>query len=83
MAKVRGEEAVLAAAHGTLMAPMLEQDMKSIQMWFKDVLEVRNLAQVSIKDLSAIIQPESLFERFAYRKINALGGSSDFLVLKG
>lgn len=79
MARVRGEECVLAAAHGTMKEPMLEKDMRQVQMWYKDILETKDLSSVSLETLSETLQPESLFERFAYRKQHALGGSADFL----
>ena len=68
MARVRGEECVLAAAHGTIREPMNEKDMKQVQVWYKDILETNDLSSISLETLSNLLQPESLFERFAYRK---------------
>jgi hypothetical protein len=83
MARVRGEECVLAAAHGTVREPLNEKDMRQVQMWYKDILGIKDLSSISLETLSDLLQPESLFERFAYRKAHALGGSSEFLSLKG
>lgn len=83
MARVRGEECVLAAAHGTIKEPMNEKDMRQVQMWYKDILETSELNQISLETLNNLLQPESLFERFAYRKQHAIGGSAEFLSLKG
>lgn len=83
MARVRGEECVLAAAHGTIREPMNEKDMKQVQVWYKDILETSELNSISLETLSNLLQPESLFERFAYRKAHAIGGSTEFLSLKG
>ena len=52
-------------------------------MWYKDILDVKNLNSVSIETLSEILQPDSLFERFAFRKQHAIGGTAEFLSLKG
>lgn len=83
MARVRGEECVLAAAHGTVKEPLNEKDMRQVQMWYKDILGTKDINSISLETLSGLLQPESLFERFAYRKANAIGGSSEFLQLKG
>ena len=83
MSRVRGEECVLAAAHGTIKEPMNEKDLRQVQMWYKDILETTELNSITIDTLSTLLQPESLFERFAYRKSHALGGSTEFLSLKG
>ena len=83
MARVRGEECVLAAAHGTIKEPMQEKDMRQVQMWYKDILETKDLNSISIETFSQILEPDSLFERFAYRKAHAIGGSNEFLSLKG
>ena len=83
MARVKGEEGVLAAAHGTLRSPMNEKDLYDVQFWYKDILETSDLSSISLETLSGLLQPESLFERFAYRKAHAIGGSTEFLSLKG
>lgn len=83
MARVRGEECVLAAAHGTIKEPMQEKDMRQVQMWYKDILDTKDLNSISLETFSQILEPDSLFERFAYRKAHAIGGSAEFLSLKG
>lgn len=57
--------------------------MRQVQIWYKDILDTNDLNMISLETLSNLLQPESLFERFAYRKAHALGGSTEFLSLKG
>lgn len=54
-----------------------------MQMWYKDILDTKDLNRVSLETLSDILSPDSLFERFAFRKQHAIGGTAEFLSLKG
>lgn len=42
--------------------------MRQVQVWYKDILDTNDLSMISLETLSGLLQPESLFERFAYRK---------------
>jgi hypothetical protein len=46
-------------------------------------LQKDSLALVQVPDLLRVLEPESLFERFAARKANMLSGNKDFLSVKG
>lgn len=50
---------------------------------YKDILEVDDLKDVNVKDLHAVLQPDSLLERFAAKKAAGLGTMKDFLEIKG
>lgn len=50
---------------------------------YKQVLNINDLGEADINDLLNILQPDSLLERFAYRKRNAAGTNQEFLKLKG
>lgn len=50
---------------------------------YKEILEVDNLKGVSLDQLYQVLEPESLFERFAARKKAGLGATKDFLEVKG
>lgn len=50
---------------------------------FMEYLAVKDLKEVSVETLSAILEPEHLFERFAARKANQVGSTKEFLQVKG
>ena len=41
------------------------------------------MSKVSVKQLLEVLQPEALLERFAAKKANKVGKTSDFLDIKG
>lgn len=85
-ARARGEQVVIECAQGiknkqTQQVP--EQDQREIRDLFREVIGVPDLGQCNITELLAVLQPETLFERFAARKANKIGAGKDFLAIKG
>lgn len=63
---------------------MPEATQQEIRTLCKEILEVDNLANVEIQDLLHCLQPDSLLERFAYRKQAGVhANSKEFIKLKG
>ena len=83
MARVRGEMAVIAAAQGNRRDQVTDKELVEIQNLYKEALQTRNLTVCSVEELNQVLQPESLFEKFAYRKAHNLAGSKEFLAMKG
>ena len=83
MARVRGDMAIIAAAQGNKTEQMQDKDVAQVQELFKEILNTKNLHMCSVEELNAVLQPESLFERFAYRRAHNLAGSKEFLAMKG
>jgi len=51
---------------------------------FKDILKIQDLSEVGVDELLQVLQPDSLLERFAYRKRGGHAGSGrEFVKLKG
>jgi hypothetical protein len=50
---------------------------------FKEILGVTDLRKISLDEMYKILEPESLFERFAARKAAGLGATKDFLSVRG
>jgi len=46
-------------------------------------LEKDDLKNVSMETLISLLDPDTLFERFAARKANQAGGTTEFLAIKG
>lgn len=46
-------------------------------------MNVTDLSSVSVKELHAILQPDTLLERFNARRENRIGNTKDFLEIKG
>jgi len=80
IARMETEIAVIEAAHNKNSHPKKQE----IQTLFKQILGVDSLAAVEIAELHAVLQPDSLLERFAYRRQTGMAGNSkDFIKLKG
>lgn len=62
---------------------MKEQEVHEVQDLFKHVLQTDNLLKVDMQSMSSVLEPEALFERFAYRRAHHLGGGKEFLAMKG
>ena len=52
-------------------------------MLFKEILETETVKEIEINVLLDQLQPDSLLERFAFRKGAGLGGGKDFIKIKG
>jgi hypothetical protein len=51
---------------------------------YKSILNNNDLSEVGVDELLHILQPDSLLERFAYRKRGGVGGNGrEFVKLKG
>jgi hypothetical protein len=50
---------------------------------YKEILEIDDIKKASLDDLYKVLEPESLFERFAARKKAGMGTTKDFLAVKG
>lgn len=68
IARVKGELAVIAAAQGNKRDYMEDKDVIQVQDLYREVLQSKNLTMCSAEELTEVLKPESLFERFAYRK---------------
>ena len=84
-AKEIGQTQVIEIAQGhsskeTGKIPQSSQ--QEIRELFKSILE-EDPVEVDIQRLLTILQPDSLLERFAYRKQGGMGGNKEFIKLKG
>lgn len=50
---------------------------------YREILKVTDVAQADINELLQVLQPDSLLERFAYRKQANMGTNKEFIKLKG
>ena len=62
---------------------MSEADVQNVKELYMEILQVNNLADVSLEVLMQYLKPDTLFERFAARKANQVGATKDFLEIKG
>ena len=62
------------------MPLMIQTEIRQLYM---NILDTANLEDISINELLLILQPDSLLERFAYRKQAGMGNNKDFIKLKG
>ena len=87
IAKEKGEGLVLEIAQGINSKEtqaVSEMKQREIRQLYKEILGVPNPAEVDIGELLRVLQPDSLLERFAYRKQAGMAGSNkEFIKLKG
>lgn len=87
IAKDKGEGLVLEIAQGINSKEtqaVSEMKQREIRQLYKEILGVPNPAEVDIGELLRVLQPDSLLERFAYRKQAGVAGSNkEFIKLKG
>lgn len=84
-AKEKGDNIVIEVGQGLKIKSDVvnEIDQKMIRVLYKEILQVDDLTQVPISELRNALQPDSLLERFAYRKQAGMHGNKDFIKLKG
>jgi len=83
MAKQHGEVAVIAAAQGRREGTLSDNEMQVVKEKYMGALLVKDLKSVTLDQLQKVLEPEHLFDRFAARKANQVGGTKDFLDIKG
>lgn len=55
-----------------------------IKTLYKEILKINDLSECDVAQLLEILQPDSLLERFAYRrKAGMTGNNKEFIKLKG
>ena len=64
-------------------AKLPEMIHREIKTLYKEILEVSDLSDVPVDVLHKTLQPDSLLERFAYRKQAGMGNNKEFIKLKG
>lgn len=80
-----GQTAVIEVAQGVNSKASVDisaPQKTEIRQLFSDVLEC-DPAEVDIQTLLKVLQPDSLLERFAYRKQANMGTNKEFIKLKG
>lgn len=86
MAKEYGESLIIEIAQGLHTketAKVGESQQKEVRRLYKEILG-QDLSEVDLKDLLKVLQPDSLLERFAYRKQAGMhANTKDFIKLKG
>lgn len=83
ISKQKGVQAVLNAAQGMKHEKIKENELAHINQLYKDVLGVEDIKTVDLDTLMSVLQPDSLFERFAARKAAGMGTTKEFLDVKG
>ena len=84
IARERGENIVIEIAqniHNAETEAVPEILQREIKNLYKEILQVKDLGTCDISELLKAIQPDSLLERFAFRK--AGGNNKEFIKLKG
>ena len=85
-AKEYGDTCVLEVAQGMSTAEtknVKDQDSSEIKSLYKEILGVDSLGDCEITELLKVLQPDSLLERFAYRKAAGMGHNKEFIKIKG
>ena len=63
---------------------MNETDKMKIRQLYEEILDTRKLADIELSEFWRALQPDTLLERFAYRKQAGMhGGNKDFIKVKG
>lgn len=83
ISKAKGEAPVLNAAQGIKHNSLSDNEITQIKELYKEILEVNDLTSVPLDELAEQLKPDSLFERFAYRKAVQIGATKDFMDVKG
>ena len=83
IARDKGEEAILMVAQGKKVPEVSETKAREIISLYKSVFETDNLSSYQIEELYSVLKPDSLLERFAYRKQTGTQNRRDFIKLKG
>lgn len=85
LAKEHGEVSIIGIARGiiTTGSHIPDSDVKDIRAFFKELIGTDNLNNCEAAELLAVLQPDTLLERFAAKKANNLNNAKDFLSLKG
>lgn len=81
-----GEQTIIEVAHkinSSKTSNISNETQEEARNLFRDLLEIDDLHDVTVGDLKEILQPDALFERFAYRKANGLNIQKEFLAIKG
>lgn len=88
-AKKHGEAIVLSIGQGNtpkqdnVKHAISDQDVRDIRKLFMDVMGTDDLSKKSVSDLLNMLQPDSLLERFAYKKANNMVHPKDFVKVEG
>lgn len=75
LAKEFGEQALIEIAHkinSDKSSEISKETQEEIRNLFRDLMEIDDLHDITVGDLKELLQPDALFERFAYRKANGL-----------
>jgi hypothetical protein len=87
LAQKYGETTVIEIAQGISYEALSERvpapSRIEIVSLYKQVLDVEELSKCEVGELLRALRPDSLLERFAYRKQTGHHNSKDFIKLKG
>ena len=84
IATEQGEQVVISAAkEGHRSDGLSDQKFRDIQSLYKQILDVEDLREVELDELRNVLKPDSLLERFAYRKQTGMTNRREFIKLKG
>jgi len=79
----KGANVVLEVAQGRKVDGISDTKYREIVSLFKQVLQTDDLNSFTLDELHSCVQADSLFERFAYRKVNGVASRKEFIKLKG
>lgn len=86
LSKEFGEQTLIEIAHkisSDKSNEISKETQEEIRNLFRDLMEIDDLHDITVGDLKEILQPDALFERFAYRKANGLNIQKEYLAIKG
>ena len=86
LAKKYGNTCIIEIAQGFKTENTQEvpsNDQEAVKQLFREILETETVKEVEINVLLDQLQPDSLLERFAFRKAGALGSGKEFMKIKG
>ena len=86
IAKEKGEAVIIEIGQGMQIKDsqeITEAQQRNIRQLYKEILDVDDLSKCELNDFMKVLQPDSLLERFAYRRQAGAGGSKEFIKLKG
>ena len=83
IAKEQGDAVVIEVAEGINVMTVSDQKQREIRELYRQILGQDDLGKVETTELYNCLKPDSLLERFAYRKQAGMGGAKkDFIKIK-
>lgn len=84
IAMQHGDAYIIEVAQGMNVHDASDQQKREIITLYQEILSVETLKGVEVDVLASTLKPDSLLERFAYRKQAGMAGNTkDFIKLKG